>query len=1275
MTPIEQAYSQGYTPDEVNSYLATKRQEAKAAGYTDAEISKYVKEEVTQQPDFNQTPIKTTANHTLAGSKSPTTLREAIATGWGWSTFALGSEMLKGPDGKLPEMAVSDDTPLALRAVSNLTTLGADVPAMIAGGILGGGPVSPITAAGGAFGLPMGLRKVFIDAIQNNEIGGRKDFADRVTGTMWETAKGWITGAATAGAGKLATEAVSGLPAFAKSVLPTTAELATLTEVSARLEGHTPEPQALLDNAIVLGVAKAVLPAWAPAKTILHDTYVKTGIHPEQVTQDALRGDKNVWQDTLDGRVPDAYKDQVETPPSPPTQTQRTEGLKSDASTPQTPSTGFTTAKGSTYTVDADSRTTRNKAARPEHPGPKERGPQPTSEHTFYVDQAALDKLAEFQTQGGPRKQIAALGDGRYGIRYTEGKDAGKFEARTVVHVESTPKVGLYPVELWTEGKRVHFGNMITEVSGGTSQTRPVTGPKGPAKERRVPPLTPEQQAQARAFLDQPFAEIPQMPNEPSRPTHVNYNRIQTTDDAAGALAQLSTIYEAKIKEQQKSPRSWAKSQQDSAQVLADLLQSDPATVSAFLKGETAGPSTTAQLLARKELTLGFTEDLMRSRAGLVAKGDAATPEELATFLAKVERVSNVQAAFLGQRADVGRALNALKSTKREADRAQAIIDALDTYGGPENVGKLVKLLGEYDNPTQAIKFSKEATKATSWEMLVEAWKAGLVSGLRTNEVNFLSTAAFTTLRLPTEAIAATIGAIKGHEDRVLFSEIPARVMGMAAGVRDGLTAAGAVLRTGDNLYGPKTESFEPKIPGKTGEIVRLPFRALSASDVLMKTINERSELYALSTRQAMTEGRTFGEPEFFRRVSEIAANPPQEMTDAAHDAALRYTFNKPLGPGGKSFAHTVRAWHLEWMFPFITTPGNIFKETARMTPGVNLAVKEWRQAYETGGVKRDQALAEVAVGTAIMSSVVMGVLDGTLTGNGQPDKRMRATDRAAGWKPYAVKINGQYVDGYLRMAPIGPLIGLAADGAEFFQYMTHDERDQWSRMLAFAFASNVTNQTFMTGATNFVNVLQDPSRYGQNYFESLAGSLVPSIIGQIAADMDPLVREIHGMRDAMMARIPGQREGLLPKRDLFGKPIESPERLWLGSPFSVSAASTDKVRQEASRIGFATPDIPKSLDVIPGKDLKSLDKIQLTPEQKDVFASRSGQQAYEVLSKEVNKPEWDSHPDMVKRMIYEKAMHASRTKAQKEMLDMVIRQSPALVKEVETKASKAMRQ
>ncbi len=1208
MTPVEEAAQQGYSQDEVNAYLTEKSQAAKAAGYSDAEISSYVKQNVTQQPDFNQTPVKVQGQANMAKeAKSPTTLLDAIQTGWGWSNIALAREMLKGTEGQLPEMQEKENNTWYLRGAANLTTTALDIPSMIAGGAIGGGPASPITAMGGAFALPMGLRKVFIDAIQSGEVGTRKDFADRVTGTMWEAAKGWMTGAATAGVGKAASISTSALPGAAKAILPTAAELATLTEVSARLEGHAPEPQALIDNAIVLGVAKAVLPSWAvaPKPNVLTDIYVKTGIPPQHVTGDAIKGNAGVWQDVLDGRVPDAYKQGIEEPQTGPTQAQRTEGLKP------------------AHSVDAT----------------KDNAMSSQEKYLYHGSSDAGAKAIEETGILGTIENINLTPSRSYAEAWAK-KKGGK--------VFAIKRTDIPPEMLVTES-----GHEMQEpaIISGSNLKIPYTVLPFEQKPFPVAPLTREQQAQAKAFMDQPFAEIPQIPNEPSRPTHMNYNRISTTDEAKGALSQLSTLYEDKIKDRQMSPQSWEKSHQAAAQALADVLASDPKTVMKFVEGDRNGPSITAQLLARKELSVGFTEDLMRSRAALLSKGDAATPEELATFLSQVERVSNVASSFLGQRTDVARALNALKSSKREADRSQAIIDAVNSYGGPENVNKLVKMLGEYDNPAQAMKFAKDATKATTWEQVVEAWKAGLVSGLRTHEVNFLSTAAFTTLRLPTEAIASAFGAIRGGDDRVQMAEIPARLVGMAKGTYDGMKVAGAILRTGENIYGPKTEQYAPKIPGIVGDVVRIPFRALSAEDAVLKTVNERAELYALATRQAIQEGKSMTDRGFFDRVSELAATPTPEMTEQAQTAALRYTFNKPLGQGGKAFQRMVHEWHLEWMFPFITTPGNIFKETARMTPGLNFAVKDWREDYAAGGVRRDKALAEVMTGAMIMATVMAAASEGIITGNGTPDKRMRATDRAAGWKPYAVKMNGQYVDGYLRMAPIGPLIGLTVDAHEFWNYMTEGERDEWARMLAFAFANNVSNQTFMTGATNFVNVLQDPSRYGQNYFESLASSVVPAIVGQTAADMDPLLREIHGLRDAMIARVPSMREGLMPKRDLFGQAIPSPERLWVGSPFTVAPISTDKVRTEASRLGFATPDLPKSLDVIPGKAFGKLDKVALTPEQRDVFSSESGQFAYQELAKIVNSPGWDQQPAMIQRQIYEKMFKVSRDMVQKKLL------------------------
>lgn len=124
----------------------------------------------------------------------------------------------------------------------------------------------------------------------------------------------------------------------------------------------------------------------------------------------------------------------------------------------------FQTAKGSTYRVEADGTTSRDKAFRPEH-GVAEQGRQPTSEATHYVTAEDALKLAEFQAQGGPKVAIQRTSDGRIGVRYLEGKDAGKFEKRTVVRPESGPAVGLTPIETWNKGERVHFGNPITAVT------------------------------------------------------------------------------------------------------------------------------------------------------------------------------------------------------------------------------------------------------------------------------------------------------------------------------------------------------------------------------------------------------------------------------------------------------------------------------------------------------------------------------------------------------------------------------------------------------------------------------------------------------------------------------------------------------------------------------------------------------------------------------------------------------------------------------------------
>ncbi len=130
----------------------------------------------------------------------------------------------------------------------------------------------------------------------------------------------------------------------------------------------------------------------------------------------------------------------------------------------------FETSKGSVYQVNENGTTTRDKKYRPEH-GPKEQGIQPVSEKTLYVDKDQLNKLSVFATQGDGGKKMFPYPDGRLGVMYTSGPNKGKVLADSLITPKTKPEKGLYPLELWDKGEKVHFGNEITKI--GKYQIKP----------------------------------------------------------------------------------------------------------------------------------------------------------------------------------------------------------------------------------------------------------------------------------------------------------------------------------------------------------------------------------------------------------------------------------------------------------------------------------------------------------------------------------------------------------------------------------------------------------------------------------------------------------------------------------------------------------------------------------------------------------------------------------------------------------------------------------
>lgn len=1000
----------------------------------------------TVSPDTTKT-IQNVVRDNIRASPAPVTdAGDAFMAGLGLSVTGLALS------GRLPDTTLDSNASRLSKFAHGLGQVAGDLPAMVAGGVLGGSTANPITATAGAFALPQGLRRVLMDSYARGESSSLADIWQPLTNAVIDTAKGWVTGAATAITGGVVGKVLAPAPAILSAPVNVAAQAATMETVGSLLDGHAPTADGILNAAILVGGLKM---AHVAADSI-RGIYTRTGITPEQVVADA-KANPAIQEAVSKGVFPDAY---------------------------------------------------RAKA------------------------------------------------------------------------VEENAKMA-------------------------------VPGEK------------------AAAVVESPFATLPQAEGEPALPTHINYNYINTTEDAQGAMARLSQVYEAEIQKQRRGAVGWEQTSKEAAQILADHLGQRDNRL--FMPREPGTPAGAAEILARKQMTLGAAEDMATKARAYLQKGDQVTADDTVAFLASIERAALIQSEFLGARAEAGRALNILKSTKTDARRVERILDMMNTAG--KNPTELAKVLREIDNPAGMLAAAKELQKATVWEKFVEGMRAFYVSGPITQMANVIGNVTLAGLRVPIDVTASLVGGMTRGGEQARLADPALRLWGNALGAKDGLVIIGKGLRSGQLDYNGKTESHKQAIEGALGKVIRIPFTGLSAVDAIFRTSAERGEGYVWAGHKAIEEGYGMHTPDFYARVSELMQNPPAEMTEAMEMMGQRMTATAPLGEKGRAMQHFIKSWHLEPLVPFTTAPTNLGKELVRMTPLAPF-IEEWRTDIKKGGAAANRAVAEVMVGALTMGAVQMyvGAPGGvSITGGADKDftKRYRIT---VGDKSYS----------YARIQPIGTLIGLAADIEELRTHMTPEEHDKLPKMLATAFANAMTNQVFLMGVTNFSRALSDPDQFMARFIQGQVAGVVPGVVAQVAQMNDPYVREIYSVVDAIKNRVPGLRESLMIRRDTFGEPTKQPDRPGLVSPITSIPVEKDPVRTEFSRLQLDLNKAPMSITLPSGPD-KKLGKVALTPQQRDIFGDVAGHMAYDILAPLVNAPDWKSKPDLVKTRTFEKAFERAR--------------------------------
>lgn len=631
---------------------------------------------------------------------------------------------------------------------------------------------------------------------------------------------------------------------------------------------------------------------------------------------------------------------------------------------------------------------------------------------------------------------------------------------------------------------------------------------------------------------------------------------------------------------------------------------------------------------------------------------------EYLKFLDTVTALSGKEAGVV---AEAGRTLRALREMTQSPDqriRSKATKEYLNKIKGtPEDPDVIAKNLGEFEDIDAAINFLAKTKKTRPIDYVQEVWINSLLSSPSTQLVNFLSGVLTAALRPAEFYTSALVGAARRDPERLTFSEANSRLIGTIAGTIEALKVGTKAFVKPESVVDSMTklelrkQKSIPTILG--GEIIRAPGRLLVATDTAFKAAAYRQEIYGLAMRKARQEGLSGVRAwqrvsDLVKRHSDDPANSPigKDVDLKAMDVGRYQTFTRELGEVGRGIQKTINKHpSLRFLLPFVRTPVNIVKYAGERTP-LGFMAKEFKEKLAKGGAEKDEVLGRLLFGSSVMTTIGVLAGSGHITGAGPTESNRKRALLATGWRPYSIKIGDSYYS-YNRFEPVGILFGIAADMQEIGNYVFNEsekneenelELDRLGKMLMASVTNNLTNKTFLSGISSAIQVITDPSRYGERFVQRFTGSFVPTVFAHASQYDDPALRDARNVTDNFLSRLPflGYSKELPARRDIFGDVRTRDQGLGIGtfSPIRLSEMKNDPVYNEFYRIGL-----------YPSTPTRKVRNVSLEPkEYEQLLALQKKLKTKEKIEKIIKSSVYKGLPDYRKKELLEKTLKESQS-------------------------------
>lgn len=727
-----------------------------------------------------------------------------------------------------------------------------------------------------------------------------------------------------------------------------------------------------------------------------------------------------------------------------------------------------------------------------------------------------------------------------------------------------------------------------------------------------------------------------------------------TDDIAAGVIPDSTTLQQVADE-----ARSW----------LGDTLGADPHVIDRTL-AQMAGNADRmrSMVVAGKALVTSLSGEVERL-ADVIASG-RATPEIENRFIRMqarlVETAGNLKATIKGsaQATSAGRVQQTEWLSGADLSAGDVLTQLRDNIakgGGSDEIARLAQLVRDNRNarggPKGVVAIAEG--KTTGGKMFIEYYINSLLSGPKTHIINAVSNG-LNAVVLPAEKMLG--GALA--RDRALVTEGFRQYQGLSMVFKDSLKMMGVAFRKGRNILDPEAAILEangvdyrairsdhanPAIRNTInglGTVIRLPSRALLASDEFFKQLNYRSNTYArlMGEAASMVDAGKMKQADAAKwvadRMDASVSKDGVARFQAGIDYAREATFTQDLTKGsfGKWVQDGTNKYPaLKLVLPFVRTPTNILKAGVQRTPVLRRVSSDIRAALESGDPRRiAEANGKLVTGNAVIAGATLLAIEGKITGSGPNDPIAKARLMETGWRPYSVKIGGNWVS-YQRLDPYAMFLGVVADMAEMGGQTDEKKLGEIGTTILFGLVNNIGSKTYLTGLTDLITALDDPERYGQQVINNYASGMVPFSAAQreIRRMGDPSMREVRSALDAVRNTIPGMSDNLPSKRSwITGKPITYPvgwgaditgpvgEAFASLNPILQGEELNDPVLDELASLpgGFSAPTRTQRNVELTSKQYSRLLELHGTVEYR-------GQTLYEALRSTIDSPLYKSFP------------------------------------------------